>query len=284
MKPKIAVIIVHGLGKQKKSYADKFKKQLREAFAKASGQSPDLLEIEAVHWADVFARRETELEQNIIAPYRLRYRHLRRYVIHNLADAVAYQPVDSESQNYDAVHMTISQALHRLTAAAGPTAPLCVIAHSLGAVIASNFFYDLQHSSRGHKLVIDPSSPLERGDTLSLFYSLGTTLPLWSLRYGEFDRPIRVPSDRLRDYHSRLDGGEWVNFYDKDDILGYPLKGVDPAYRDAVREDVAVNVGVWWKSWNPLCHSGYFASPIIHEYIAGKLTSVMRSMAPYPSD
>lgn len=277
MEPKIAVIIVHGLGIQKKDYAEAFIKKLKEAYAKVSGQSGEHLMIEAVHWADVFASRELELERNIIKPYKLRYRHLRRYVIHHLADAVAYQPVESEAQNYEAVHMTVSESLHRLTKSAGPTAPLCVISHSMGTVIASNFFYDLQFSARGHRLVVDPTSPLERGETLALFYSLGTTLPLWSLRYRDFDKPIQVPSERLNHYHRRLDG-EWVNFYDKDDILGYPLQGVDPAYRTVVREDVPVNVGPWWKSWNPLCHSGYFSSRMIQEYIARKLSILARDM------
>ena len=81
-------------------------------------------------------------------------------MIHNLADAVAYQPVEAEDQNYEAIHRTISEA-HRL-ALARPQAPLCVISHSLGSVIASNFFYDLQFSSRGHRLVVDPEAPLER--------------------------------------------------------------------------------------------------------------------------
>ena len=66
--------------------------------------------MEAVHWADVFAGRESELISGGIKPYRLRYQHLRQYVIHNLADAVAYQPVEAEDQNYEAIHRTISEA------------------------------------------------------------------------------------------------------------------------------------------------------------------------------
>ena len=86
-----------------------------------------------------FAAREEELIGSSIKPYRLRYQHLRQYVINNLADAVAYQPVELEDQNYEAIHRTISEALHRLALSAGPHAPLCVISHSLGSVIASNF-------------------------------------------------------------------------------------------------------------------------------------------------
>ncbi|GAB6931032.1 hypothetical protein JCM10914A_50150 [Paenibacillus sp. JCM 10914] len=277
MEQKIAVIIIHGLGRQKKNYADKFMKKLYETFSQISGIPPSQLAIEAVHWADVFAPREDELIRNTIEPYQLRYRRLRQYVIQNLADAVAYQPVESVEQNYEAVHLTISAALNRLTLTAGPQAPLCVISHSLGSVIASNYFYDLQFSSRGHRLITDPTSPLERGELLTLFYSLGTTLPLWSLRYRDFDKPIQVPSPYLQDYHNQL-LGEWVNFYDQDDILGYPLKGINHAYAQAVHKDVAVNVGNWLKSWNPLSHSGYFYSKPIIEHISANLDATWRSI------
>jgi hypothetical protein len=277
MKQKIAVIIVHGLGTQKKDYADKFMKKLRETFSRTSGIPHEQLAMEAVHWADVFAARESELISSSIKPYRLRYQHLRQYVIHNLADAVAYQPVESEDQNYEAIHRTISEALHRLALAAGPQAPLCVISHSLGSVIASNFFYDLQFSSRGHHLVVDPEAPLERGELLTLFYTLGTTLPLWSMRYRDFDKPIDVPSGQLKHYHDQL-LGEWVNFYDKDDILAYPLKSINEAYDRTVRNDISINVGNWLTCWNPLSHSGYFYSKPILEYIASSLEATWRSV------
>lgn len=277
MTQKIAVIIVHGLGTQKKSYADKFMKNLRDTFSRTSGIPHEQLAMEAVHWADVFAAREDELIGSSIKPYRLRYQHLRQYVINNLADAVAYQPVESEDQNYEAIHRTISEALHRLALSAGPRAPLCVISHSLGSVIASNFFYDLQFSSRGHRLVVNPEAPLERGELLTLFYSLGTTLPLWSMRYRDFDKPIVVPSAQLKLYYEHL-LGEWVNFYDKDDILAYPLKSINEEYDRTVRQDISVNVGNWLTSWNPLSHSGYFYSKPILEYIASQLEATWRSM------
>ena len=40
--------------------------------------------------------------------------------------------------------VSASQTLAELAQEAGPDAPLCVIAHSLGTIIASNYLYDLQ--------------------------------------------------------------------------------------------------------------------------------------------
>lgn len=275
MEQKLAVIIVHGMGNQHRDYAETFVRLLKNSYVEvAEVASPDLhLAIEPVFWADVFEGREKVLFDSIVSPYGLHYEELRKFVIHYMADAIAYQPVDSKQQNYDAVHATISQTLHLLSAAVGQNAPLCVISHSLGTVIASNFFYDRQYHPTRNSLPSDASSPLERGETLTLFYSFGTTLPLWSLRYRDFDKPIQVPIDGIRAMYPGIDG-EWINFYDKDDVLAYPLRGVNPAYEKAVREDFEVHVGDWKTGWNPFCHRGYMTSPDVARRIAIGLSRI----------
>lgn len=166
-----------------------------------------MLDIEPVFWADVFEEREEALFQQLVRSQGLNYQAPRRFVIHYLADAVAYQPVENQGHLYDAVHQTLNRAMHELSRRNGPETPLCVIAHSLGAVIASNFFYDLQYpSSSRTPAIIDSTSALERGDTLTNFYSFGTTLPLWSLRYHDFSSPIQVPSSQAARTFSGLEG------------------------------------------------------------------------------
>ncbi|MEC0184743.1 chemotaxis protein [Paenibacillus peoriae] len=262
MTQKLAVIVIHGLGRQKPDFAKDFITNLHEGFRKVSGEehTESRLVIQPVHWAKVFQDGEKLLEKNLFyEPYHLRYLDLRRIVVHYLADAVAYQPLLplDEEQNYTAVHRTIFDALQVLAQEAGPNAPLCVISHSLGTVVASNFFYDLQSGRVIANAGFD--SALERGDTLSLFYSCGTTLPLWSLRYHDFDQPIRVPSQQVSSLYPNIKGG-WINFFDKDDILAYPLRKVHPEYEKAVTEDRDVNVGDIRTNWNPFSHSGYFKS------------------------
>lgn len=62
--------------------------------------------------------------------------------------------------------------------------------------------------------------------------------------------------------------GEWINFYERNDILGYPLRPIDPAYAAAVKEDIEIRVGGPATSWNPLSHGGYFASERMNLRIA----------------
>lgn len=268
---RVAVMVIHGLGMQKDDYADKLISRLHKEFDQVMvmrGAAEKYLDIEPVFWADVFEEREEALFQQLVSTQRLNYQALRRFVIHYLADAVAYQPVEHQGHNYDAVHSTLNRAMHALAQRNGPETPLCVIAHSLGAVIASNFFYDLQFPSSRVPSIVDVTSALERGDTLTNFYSFGTTLPLWSLRYHDFSSPIQVPSSMAaQQYFPGLEG-EWVNFYDRDDILGYPLRPIDPAYEAAVKEDIEINSGGLIGSWNPLSHGGYFANRAMNRRIA----------------
>jgi hypothetical protein len=38
---------------------------------------------------------------------------------------------------------------------------------------------------------------------------------------------------------------KWYNFYDPDDVLGYPLKTINADYKKAVTKDIPTNVGVF---------------------------------------
>ncbi|MFX3634772.1 MAG: chemotaxis protein [Candidatus Pristimantibacillus sp.] len=279
MTQKLAVLVIHGLGRQKNNFADPFIRLLLKHYAKASGERvPDKhLAIKPVYWAEVLEEREEELKRRQFQPSAMRYEWLRHYVIHYLGDAVAYQPLETNNQIYLDIHEKLSKALHELTTEAGENAPLCVISHSMGTVIASNYFYDLQNSVNWKPVLYNPDSALERGETLSLFYSCGTTLPLWSLRYRNFDKPIHVPADQMRIIALGI-RGEWINFYDKDDILGYPLRSIHEAYEEAVQEDIKVRVGDWKTSWNPLCHNGYFASSKVVSRMASGLATTWREL------
>ncbi|MUT68686.1 chemotaxis protein [Paenibacillus sp. NEAU-GSW1] len=274
MSQPLAVIVIHGLGAQEQNFADRFIERLKKRYTKVTGESDPgrHLVFKPIYWAKLLEDKEDELQRKMFQPSAVRYKWLREIVIHYLADAVAYQPLENHNNIYKEVNGTISRALNALSAQIGGDAPLCVISHSLGTVIASNFFYDLQYSSACERVDSTHSgstSPLERGETLSLFYSCGTTLPLWSLRYSGFDRPIHVPTEQMKVDAPNVTG-EWINFYDKDDILGYPLKPIHEAYEKAVREDIRVNVGGWLTGWTPLSHNGYFnSSKVINRMVEG---------------
>lgn len=218
----------------------------------------------------------------------LHYPTLRWLVTSFVGDAVGYQLTPSDRTLYDAVHRVFARTLRELTSEAGEDAPLCIIAHSLGTVFASNYFYDLASEREGRKPLVATAvrelmqeTPLERGETLLDFYTLGSPLALWTLRYPDFGVPIRVPSPLLAAHHPSLRGeGEWVNYHDRDDLIAYPLKRLSPLYAEAVTHDREVSVGPFWVSWNPLVHPWYWNDDAVIDPIAASLARSYRLLNP----
>lgn len=257
MTQKIAVAILHGAGTPRENFAEEMIEKISKGFGKKLKK--ENLVFQSVFWSSVFEQEQEELWERVQTGGELDYKLLRRFVIEFLADAIAYQPATGANQYYDKTHALLSQCLSSLREKAGAQAPLCVISHSLGSVVASNYFYDLQKKQQNignlTRRYMD-DTPLEKGETLSLFYSMGSPLALWSLRFNNFGEPISVPAPSIQKYYPNIDG-EWLNFYDKDDILAYPLKGLNHNYQNAVTKDVAVNAGGFLTSWNPFSHIKY---------------------------
>ncbi|SFB36170.1 hypothetical protein SAMN04488072_11927 [Lentibacillus halodurans] len=261
MTQKIGIVLLHGAGTPNKDFAKEMIKEITKGFSsKLKVEDPENnLVFQSVFWSSIFENEENTLWERVQQGTELDYRFLRSFVVEFLADAVAYQPSSVSDQNYDKVHALIAQCLHSLQAKAGSCAPLCVISHSLGSVVASNYFYDLQARQENIGKITKQCSgntPLEKGETLSLFYSMGSPIALWSLRFNDFGMPIRVPPPEIQKYYPNING-EWLNFYDKDDILAYPLKGLNQHYQHAVTKDVEVNVGGLLTNWNLFSHIKY---------------------------
>ncbi|MDX1748381.1 MAG: hypothetical protein R3324_20790, partial [Halobacteriales archaeon] len=69
-------------------------------------------------------------------------------------------------------------------------------------------------------------------------------------------RPIEFPRPVLPEPHRS--NASWHNYYDRHDILGYPLKPISPQYANAVTEDHEINVGGLIQSVTPLSHVEYW--------------------------
>jgi hypothetical protein len=276
---KIAVAIIHGVGTQGADFADDMIRMLKERFArdlKSCEANPETqLEFEFVHWAPVLQNTQDELWKRMVKGGDMDFRRLRKFMVDFAADAVAYQPAISEQLTYNRIHTKMAESLGKLAQRAGADAPLCVVSVSLGTVIASNYFYDLQNDTPQKPLVPNTvrskigNTPLEKGETFALFYTLGSPLALWSLRYENFGSPIDVPSSKLAKHHAPLKG-EWINLYDEDDVIGYPLKTLNPLYRERVKADKTVNVGGILTSWNPASHLKYWTdAEVIKTIVTG---------------
>ena len=93
--------------------------------------------------------------------------------------------------------------------------------------------------------------------TLAGMVTFGCNIPLFTFAYTNV-APIVFPAAELPDPGDVRDKAKWLNYYDPDDVLGYPLKSINAAYDAVVDEDIPINVGGLFSSWNPLSHNKYW--------------------------
>lgn len=278
MTQKIAVVIIHGIGKPPADFADSLIDEITRLCSPKTGA--DVI-IRPIHWSPVLQGEETRLISRVVEGGTLRFPRLRGFMIDFIADAIAYQITPFDRTVYDSIHGVFARTLRELAVEAGPEVPLCIIAHSLGTIITSNYLYDLQHQH----LISDEVraqmavSPLERGETLTLMYTMGSPIALWSMRYPEFGKPITFPPPELSIHYPDIPY-EWVNLYDPDDVVGYPLKTLNEQYGQVVTEDREVNVGNLLEQWTPISHLRYWGDMDVIRPIADQIVKVWEYLNP----
>ena len=296
MPSKIAVAIAHGIcvgnefdNEESPKYTDGMAQALKLKLANITGKSgseaeklewaDSKLAISAINWTPVLREERKNLYERLGVQNLDSFFGLREFIFQAIADSLTYQVTQSKIEDlwsYDGIHRCFADSLNSLAQEeqAGKDAPLCIICHSLGTVITSNYIYDLQ----AEKAQIDiGDTPLERGETLTSVYTMASQIPFWSLRHPNFDRPIKVPSSKLEQHYPNLKG-EWINFYNKSDIMGYPLKTLNEAYSEAVTEDREVNDEGLLESWNPLSHCSYWTSKSTVATIANGLHGILQQL------
>ena len=271
----LRIFIIHGVGDQRPGFSAGLQASLRANFAKALGHmgqtgapgADEALDVREGLWAHLLEETESDLWRRMDAalptdPIGNPIRHfvwkkIRRFLLSYAADAIAYSTQGAKYSRYHAIHDELRRQLGGLTArppAAGAVQPFAVVAHSLGCVIASDFFYDLRR---------DGTLAGTLGLRLDNIFTLGNPQAIYAIRTGlEGFRPRGV-DDR--------EHGMWVNAYDPDDVLGLPLKPLNEHCSRAVHADLPVEVGSLRGDIPHAAHMLYWEDPRIGKLIAEKL-------------
>ena len=268
---KLAVVIVHGIGTDTApDFAEGLIAALKDRIG-ATGKSASEAAFAPVYWADITKGAQQRYLEAARGAAELDFMSVRRFVVGALGDAAAYQRVDDPADSVQGeIHQRVREAIHELymTRLKETAVPLVVMAHSLGGHILSNYIWDLQHRNVGLKGL----SGFERYWTHAGMITFGCNIPLFTFAHKKVV-PISFPGPRLDKSTAKL--ARWYNYFDSDDVLGYPLKPLSAAYAKVVDADIEVNVGGLLSSWNPLSHTQYwtdgsFTKPV-GEFVAGFL-------------
>lgn len=263
MAKKLAVVIIHGMGVEDPRFADGLVAELQGRL-QSEGKDATEVAFATVFWADIIQPAQDAYLDRAGKSNELNYLGLRKFVVGALGDAAAYQRIDDPLNSvYLAIHERIETVVRELfVKQLGETAvPLVVMAHSLGGHIMSNYIWDLQNGNVPRKGL----SAFEKFWTHAGMVTFGCNIPLFTFCYKKIE-PIAFPSPRLPPEIKSL--ARWYNYYDADDVLGYPLKPVSASYARVVDADIQINVGSLLTSWNPASHTEYwtddaFTKPVV---------------------
>jgi hypothetical protein len=223
MSSAIQIVGIHGIGVQDDDFYDVLRKNLAKELSDLGITDS---EIRGVMYADIAQANEDALWARIDEKT-IALDSVRRFLLFYFGDAGVYgfKPGEKDS-SYKKIHMRLAEELAAALGELTDDGSLVVLAQSFGAHVFSDFIWDHQKGKPVKKV----PNLLSR---LKLLVTTGCNLPLFVGGMKDVT-PFGKPNDAFR----------WINYYDKDDVLGWPLKPLSPAYEQLVEQDVIVNAGL----------------------------------------
>ncbi len=271
---KMGVLILHGMGSQLADFAEPMIEELKKRIEKA-GCNPNDIRFRPVHWAPELEKKEKELWNDLSCGNELDWQKIRKFIISTFADAVAYNQREP-NEIYTHIHERLHEQLVELRKNdfKNQDKPLIFMGHSLGSHIISNYIWDRQQDKNKEPGKFG-TTPLEKMETLTGIISFGSNIPLFTLALPEIIS-ITFPPDQLEENLKKV--AQWNNFYDSDDVLGYPLKPLSQSYKKTVHEDIQINVGNIFTSWNLASHMKYWTDNSFTKPVAKFLCKILTQL------
>lgn len=264
MSKKFGVLTIHGMGNQRPDYANALQKSL---YQELNEKTIADLSFKSIWYHGDFQVHQDKVWENMTKSGNpLDQQRLRKFFLNFLSDAATseFRP-DEEDSSYRRIQRVILRQLNALRVELeDEDQPVVIIAHSLGCQIISNYIWDAQHG----KGIWQEQQPtrFQQLNTARLMLTSGCNIPLFVSGLEKIVA-INKPNDQFR----------WYNFYDRDDILGWPLKplskGFPNAYDEIVTEDKEINTG-----WTPLSHSDYWEDDSFIKPVAKLIQDLYESL------
>jgi hypothetical protein len=253
MPKKIALLTLHGMGDTERDYHSELEKKLSK---KIGAEAWSKVHFSSIFYSDVFQGAQNKYFKRVKS--KVDSKKLRKFLLYGFADAGGLEYSRSIPDSaYKAVQRRVFDAMGTAYAALGNrSGPVILIAQSLGGQVLSNYIWDAQHHSKrppgiwkqAHSNLSPGELKFRKFSSLSVLVTTGCNIPIF---VGGLPReqikPINAPNSRF----------VWENYYDEDDVLGWPLRELSDGYK-ALVQDFEVNAGGILTSWNPFSHGQYW--------------------------
>jgi hypothetical protein len=269
--PQAALVIIHGMGETPPDYATPLFAGIRTRL-EAVGLLGEV-SLHAVYYEDILRPNQEMVWARTNGVAKLHYDDLRRFLLFGFGDAAGLEDrKEVDGSVYEMAQGAIARQMLDAYREA-PGAAVVFLAQSLGCQVLSSYLYDAQKALAGVPVVAGIWKDVDAwaartlgralaadekafigGATCTGMLTTGCNIPIFVAAHRVMDIiPITPPTP----------GFKWINIYDPDDALGWPLAPLSPEYA-ALVEDRQINAGqgmVNWivKSWNPLSHLAYWS-------------------------
>lgn len=309
----VAIVFVHGIH----TFAPGYHAGMQAAIeARLPKHIRDAVTFRSVFWAERVRQRQKEYLDEVARKQLFPVTAYRSLVVQGLGDAAAYQKTKSfRNSCYYEIQSDVRAVLETLDGDGLPDRPLIFIGHSLGCHIISSFIWDVNtiknwddsrlaeegEDIREFAHYLKNGSPFRRLDTLAGLVMMGSNMPLFTFTFGPGRiLPIttsRDPSDAPA-FPGKHIGPElrararWLNYYSRNDLLGYPLKPLNDAYaNEPLLDDIEVaSEGLLFRGLGHLsqplvayrAHTGYWRNRRVVRGAADLITSLATVGEPEP--
>ena len=252
MAKKLAVVCIHGMGETKDDYYEDLEQGLKKRVGDAGWKSVEFLPL---FYQQILQPNEDRVWAAMTKKHDLDFVKLRKFMLFGFGDAGSLEHHANGREGaylecHRKIHQDLKSILHRMES---PEVPVVLVAQSLGCQVISNYLWDGQSGERffdGKPTsgVTDKKERFCRLSTLRRFVTTGCNIPLFVSGLSKIV-PFSPPNASF----------EWLNYFDLDDVLGWPLKPLSPEYGKAVNKDVEMNSGSILTAWSPFSHTGYWS-------------------------
>jgi hypothetical protein len=274
MAKNLGLITIHGMGETAPDFSDELEKILRQHLGSELWRD---IHLESVYYQGILQNNERRVwnDMQFMPPKKLRWTELRKFMLFGFADASSLEhKATYENSIYRQTHKIIVESLRRARVHLGnQDSPVIVIAQSLGGQVLSNYIWDSQKAmgiwEEDTKDFINPSD--EEKDFLKLktmrfLFTTGCNIPLFT---AGFDKVM--PFDKSEMHHEF----QWKNYYDRDDVLGWPLQPLSFEYSQMV-EDIEIDSGNFFSSMTPFSHTHYWTDSDFYKPLIETIKGLIR--------
>ncbi|GDY25988.1 hypothetical protein AHAT_18780 [Agarivorans sp. Toyoura001] len=262
----LIVLAVHGMGQRKPNFADGLEDKLTEYLG---SEVMNKVSFQRVKYYSALQAPQDQLISDIWGKYHNRFstisNHGRRFFMNSFSDATSLEVAGRRQTNdYMKIIKAVQGAMFTGMDECGfnLNVPVVIICHSLGAQVISNYFWDALNRSnaqvwdKNHNDFIsnidDGKLAYLKGNRVKLMFTTGCNIPLFLGGLAQRECFIR-PSTQF----------SWLNYFDADDLLGWPLNELGPSYQFVV--DKCVKVGGLISGNTPWSHTQYWTDKDVYQ-------------------